>query len=247
MNRRLISLLFFFLLFTTPVLAEFQPKPYAAVYSLSKAGIPVGETTVTLAKDTAGNWVYTSFTKTTGMAAMFLDDTVTEQTIFRIKDQKVQTLEYSYTHSGKPRKNRKLVFDWKTMTAQEKVAEQKWKLNLDSNTLDKHVYRYALMMDLENRYENIYYNITDDSKIEPYHFTQQDIVEMDTSFGKLNAQKVLMERDNKTSIQFWCAKELGYLPVRVEKDSEKNGNLTMKLISVSGEYFSAQYQPLQEK
>jgi len=35
--------------------------------------------------------------------------------------------------------------------------------------------------------------------------------------------------------------------VRVEKDSTKNGKLTLKLLSVNGQYFSAKYQEVLPK
>ncbi|MDH5614851.1 MAG: DUF3108 domain-containing protein, partial [Gammaproteobacteria bacterium] len=166
---------------------------------------------------------------------------------FTIKNNAIHMLEYHYTHSGKPHKNRKLIFDWKNNIASEQVAEQKWKLKLQENAIDKHAYRYALMMDITNNKNNIQYSVTDDDKLATYKFIKQKPVEIHTALGELKTHRLKMERDKKTTILFWCAPELGNLPVRVEKDSTKNGKLTLKLLSVNGQYFSAKYQEVLPK
>jgi len=226
--------------------ASFTPSPFSAIYSLSKAGMAVGETTVTLSKLGNNEYLYTSSSKTTGLAAMFIDDTVIEQSRFTIKNSTIRMLEYNYTHSGKPHKNRKQVYDWKNNIAREQVAKQKWEIKLQPESIDKHAYRYAIMMDITNHKDNIQYSIADDDKLATYSFVQQEPVEIHTALGDLKTNRLKMERDKKTSILFWCAPELGNLPVRVEKDSTKNGKLTLKLISVNGEFFSAKYQSLQK-
>lgn len=222
-------------------------EPFTAVYSLSKAGMTVGETTVSLSKTDNNEYLYTSSSKTTGIAAMFIDDSVVEQSRFTIKNNSLHMLEYNYTHSGKPHKNRKLIFDWKNNIANEQVAEQKWKIKLQPDSMDKHAYRYALMMDISNNKNKIQYTITDDDKLATYNFVKQEPVEIHTALGDLNTNRLKMERDKKTTILFWCAPELGNLPVRVEKNSTKNGKLTLKLISVNGEYFSVKYQEIPPK
>lgn len=237
----------FLIFFSSLANAAFKAEPFTAVYSLSKAGLTVGETTVTLKRSNNNEYIYTSTSTTTGLAAMFIDDTVIEQSRFTIKNNAIHMLEYHYTHSGKPHKNRKLIFDWKNNVATEQVAKQKWKIKLQPDSIDKHAYRYALMMDIANNKNDIQYTVTDDDKLATYHFVKQSPVEIHTALGELNTNHLKMERDKKTTILFWCAPKLGNLPVRVEKDSKKNGKLTLKLVSVNGEYFSAKYQEMPPK
>ena len=102
---------------------------------------------------------------------------------------------------------------------------------LREDLLDKLVYQAALMHDLGVGKTELIYRIADRGREKLYQpvFADEEVIK--TKAGRFNTIKIVRQRANdKRRTIFWCAPELGYLPVRIavrdKKGKETTANLT---------------------
>jgi len=215
------------------VFASDLPPPFTAQYSLYAEGLPIGEGTRSLVYEKDGKIRLESSSRTTGLTALIRDDRITENSVFMLKEGKIQPLEYHYHHkSSKRKKFEDIQFDWQRKKVVYKDKKKTTILKLEDEVLDKLLYQLILMMDLKQGKRTLKYKVISKGKIKTYTLESLGKEKIDTGLGQLEALKYQRVSDNRSTV-IWCAPSLQYLPIRVDH-VEKGSTMSMTLESVQG-------------
>ena len=221
------------------------PAPFEARYSLYSMGTRFAEMQRSFSRTDDGNFIYQSSTRTVGLLALFRKDTIVEKSSWHLQQQDIQPLFYSYEHTG-GRENRNVVinFDWSRRLIINSINGSSWQMPIQAYIMDKLLYQLAIMYDLGNGKEKFSYAIADGGKIKTYRFELVGEEPVETPLGTFNALKLVRYKPNsKRETTTWCARELGYLPIKVE-NIENSGRLTTAIID---ELTGEQYEDLKLK
>lgn len=224
-------------LLLSPAVAQPVEFPeFSASYKLYGKGMEVANINRTFQRTRDNHYIYRSESQTTGLVALFRDDHIIEESRWKHIDGQLKPLDYSYKHTGS-KKNRDvdIRFDWDKKVIINRVNEHTWKMPLENGVLDKLLYQYAIMVDLQKGLFPDTYTIADGGKMKTYHFERLGEETVTTPLGELETVKILRQKpdDTRRSV-FWCAEQFNYLPVKV-KHTEDDGLETTAIIqSLSG-------------
>ena len=203
-------------------------KDFTATYELYHNNFYVGKSTRTLV--TKNKFLtFTSVSKTAGLAALFFNVTLTETSKLRFKNKRLQFFSYHYdekkndeTEGYEIRLNKNNTFY---------NSSEKKSYPVVKNLHDTLGFSVAIMYDLQSGKREIKYTIAEKDNLKTYtlkHIKNEDLI---TDKGVIKTLK--MEHYNpKTNhrFTFWCAEDMGYLPVRIlninHKGDENLLNLT---------------------
>lgn len=225
-------IVFAILLASVAVLAEEQaPSSFKATYKLYYSGMEVAETERSISKTGNDEYIYRSESRTIGLAAVFRDDHIVEQSQWRVIDRQLYPLDYSYVRKGKKDREVMIHFDWDKDLITSQVNNKTRQTPLESGVLDKLLYQYAIMRDLQNGHFPETYMIADGGKkMQPYYFNPMGEEKIKTPLGDLDTIKVQHTKPNDTrKLVFWFAPELKYMPVKIEH-TEEDGSITTAVI-----------------
>lgn len=219
-------------LFALPAWATTPPDGFVARYSLSIESVQFGETERKLEKLPNGDFLYTTSNYATGVAAMLLKDRITEQSRFRFQKGRFQPLEYRYErNSGKKAKLRRARFDWRAKQVEGDHGGEAWQLAIKPGVMDRLLYQLAASYDLQKQRKRFSYQVADHGELKAYELDMVGMEAVETPLGTLAALK-LQRRDGEYETTLWMAKELAYLPVRIEHTEDgKRYRADIKTIS----------------
>jgi hypothetical protein len=225
-------ILFTTLLASLAVVADEQvPPSFKATYKLYYSGMEVGETERSISMTGNDEYIYRSESRTVGLAAVFRDDHIVEQSQWRVIERQIYPLDYSYVRTGKKDREVMIHFDWDNNLITSRVKNKTRETPLESGVLDKLLYQYAIMRDLQNGHFPKSYMIADGGKsMQIYNFDRMGEEKVNTPLGDLNTIKVQNTKPNDTrKLVFWFAPELKYMPVKIEH-TEEDGSITTAVI-----------------
>jgi len=181
-------------------------------------------------------YIYKSETKTTGLVALFHKDHIIEESKLRINNNSLNAIDYSYKRTGgKKKRIINVKFDWDNRLIINKVNDTTQEFPLENNTLDKLMYQYVVMRDLQKGNLPVSYSIVDGRKISNYRFELHGEEKLVTPIGEFNTIKIVRKKqgsENKTYL--WCAPDLQFLPVKVINIEKDSWTTTAIIVSVSG-------------
>lgn len=203
------------------------PKDFQAVYQLRVNSFAIGEAQVSLEAQADGRYLYSSRTRSTGLARLFRNDQVVESSLFQPHKQHLRPLEYRFDHTGgKKERHAYLKFDWNAGEVANTVEGHTWEMEIPERTLDKLIVQLAVMMDLDVGKKELVYAIADGGKLKEFRFTLVGKETLRVPAGEFATVKLeRLRKDNDRTTYFWCAPALGYLPVRI-KQIENEDNVT---------------------
>ena len=207
------------------------PQPFNASYSLHSMGTRFATMNRSFSLLQDGTYLYYSETNTDGLLALLRKDHIIEKSTWRFAADRLQPLHYSYLHTGgKKNRNVEIDFDWAARKITNSINGSSWQMPIQAYIMDKLLYQLAIMYDLDKGLKKISYTIADGGKIKIYDFDLVGTEKIKTPIGDFDALKLVRHKpntDQKTAI--WCARELGYLPIKVE-NVEDNGRQTTAII-----------------
>ena len=233
-----ISYMLTLVLFLAPAAAEpaGQFTEFSASYKLYGKGMEVADIVRTFQHTRDDRYIYRSESQTTGLVSLFRDDHIIEESRWKLANGELIPLDYSYRHTGS-KKNRDvdIRFDWDKGEIINRVNDHTWKMPLEKGVLDKLLYQFAIMVDLQRGLFPETYTIADGGKMKTYHFEHLGRETVSTPLGKLDTIKILRQKpdDTRRSV-FWCAEQFNYLPVKVRHTEDDGLETTAIIQSLTG-------------
>lgn len=243
MLRRLFLLLL--ALSSFGVMAETLPD-FQASYVVRLNGIQAGELETKLETQASGLRRYSSYSRAKGLFSLLKPDIVEETSIWRDHDNEIQPQHYLYERSGgKKEKRLEMEFDWQQAVVHIDDRQHPWQLELEPGTLDKLVYQFSLMRDLEQGRRDLSYRIADGGRLKTYQMRVLGEETIVTPLGQIHTVKLRRDRDKPSDRQttLWCAPALGYLPVRLQHE-EDSTVFTAELNMLDGIDMNGAFTPL---
>lgn len=211
--------------------AENAPTLFEADYTIRVQGAQIAKMTRRFSRLESGAYQYHSETRTTGLISLFRKDYIIENSEWQLQAQNLIPMDYYYDHSG-GKKNRKvnITFDWENNRITNSIDGSSWKMPTAPNIMDKLLYQLAIMYDLQAGKRSLQYTVADGGKTKIYNFEFLGEETVNTPLGNLLTVKLERHKPNsRRKSTLWCAKDLGYLPIKVE-NIENNGKVTVALI-----------------
>ena len=213
---------------------EHSLPTFSAQYKLYASGMEIGEMDRAFSQSgtNSNDYIYRSETRTTGLAAIFHKDIIVEQSRLKFIQQKIRPMQYTYQRTGgKKERNINVKFDWNNQKITNVVNETTMQFELEQDTLDKLIYQYVIMRDIQNNKLPYTYPIVDGRKIKTYNFRLLNEETIETPIGTFQTVKIERVRQNSEDKTYlWCAPDLQYLPIKVE-NIEKDSWTTVAIIN----------------
>ena len=210
---------------------DYMPPPFQADYTIRMKGAAIAKMTRKFSHEDSGKYQYHSETRTTGLVSLFRKDHIIENSKWQLQSDNLIPIEYFYDHSG-GKKDRKvnIYFDWEKNRITNSIDGSSWKMPTSPNVMDKLLYQLAIMYDLKAGKDSLQYTVADGGKTKLYNFEFLGEETIQTPLGDLLTVKLERHKPNsRRKSTLWCAKDLNYLPIKVE-NIEKDGKITVALI-----------------
>ncbi len=208
---------------------------FTATYDLYNRGIRVAEMKRNLSQQDDGFYHFRSESHTVGLVSLFRDDQIIEESTWELENGVIKAVFYKYLHTGrKKQRNVTVDFDWKRNQIINSVNGSSWEMPFKPGTLDKLLYQYLIMLDLESNKLPLSYIIADGGKEKIYDFELLGEEVIKTPLGDLQTLKITQHKLNSdVQTTLWCAKDINYLPVKVEH-IEHDGTTVAIINSLDG-------------
>ena len=223
-----------------------EPVLFSAQYEVSKGIMSIGHTTRSLEKLEDGNYKFESLSKPGGVAKLFTSGKVRETSIWKWDNANFVPVNYRYKNSSSANRDVILTFDWEKHEVTNSINGDPWTMPIEPGTLDKLLFQMKIMHDLQQGHTTFSYPVADGGKLKTYDIsvTGEKIVKMD--IGTFNTVVVEYKKNDRTT-KMWCAKELNFLPVRIEQQKDDGGSVTADLIKLSGIVIPESAKPKPDK
>ena len=223
-------------LFPPAGMARALPDRFVATFELRAKGTTFARTRWTLEPGIDGRYVSTSRTEPSGMFSLIRDETRVERSEWTNAGGRVMPLAYRYERTGRKSRTVAITFDWVNNVARHESPDVSWNLPVPDGTMDKFSYVFALMRDLERGERHLEYTIADGGRrLRHYVLTSVGEERIETALGTFEA--VGMQRKHENSPRettIWCARALGFLPVRIVHIERDGTTVTLRLHSLDG-------------
>jgi hypothetical protein len=228
-----LTLVFIGSLYWQPAMAAPQPTNFTAKYDVSKGIMAVGSTVRTLRDKGNGHFVFESVTEPGGIARLFTSGKVVERSHWEWQNSKMVPHEYIYVNSSDQKRDVKLIFDWDSYEVINIINGDPWTMELETDTLDKLIYQLAIMYDLNQGNNELLYRVADGGTMKTYDMTIEGEERLVMELGTFHTVKVVRNTKNR-EIVMWCARELQFLPVKIQQRRPDDSTVTAKLVEISG-------------
>ena len=118
---------------------------------------------------------------------------------------------------------------------------------LQADMTDKLLYQINLMHDLKMGHIPTSYTVVDGAKIKTYNLNYLGEEFVETPIGRFDTMKFSRRRPGKKeSITLWCAKDLHFLPIKIESIDDENAITIATINQLTGLGLSNEgYLPVQ--
>ncbi len=205
-------------------------RPFSASYTITAKGLTAGSAEVQLQRLAEGRWSYQ-----TRFAAGFLARTFASsktpaelsRSLFSIQDGRVVPQQFTAEDRSSD-KDQSLVFDWSRGRVTGIFERKPVDLSTQPGLLDSQTVQVALMNELAAGRTPQRFVLVEKGRIKDNIFTAEGSERLRTAVGEYHTIKYRSSRpDSDKSTLFWCAPELGYLPLKVERHDGKDVEMSM--------------------
>ena len=219
-----------------PAPARELPERFDATFVLEAAGTKVARTQWSLAPGADGTWVSTSRTEPAGVFSLIRNEARVERSEWTWDGDWLQPLAYRYERTGRKAREIDIEFDWEANVARHHSPGASWRLPVPPGTMDKFNYILAMMRDLSRGERKVEYTIADGGRrLKHYVLSGVGEERIETALGTFDTILIRRERENsKRRTTYWCARELGFLPVKIVHTERDGKSMTLRIESLSG-------------
>jgi hypothetical protein len=222
------------------VTAIAQPKedgivPYRAVYGLYNGDKRVAESVFMLRYDArSGHYEFETRSEFRGLLQIAAPRPVVEHSEFTVVAGEIRPLTFTYRDgTRRGRRNIDLRFDWKDNRLIVEHDGLQEELPLAPRVLDRASVRVALMRELAAAAVSPSYEVADPGVIRTYGNRSEGTETVTTALGRLAVQKISQQRrESSRRTVVWAARELHFLPVRIEQLRDDRDPVAFVLESV---------------
>jgi hypothetical protein len=237
-NRHFIrawQLVIVLLLANDPVRAASpELRPFNASYSVTSHGFSAGSAEVQLQRLADGNWSYQSRIRASFMAMFFDAPAEVSRSLFSIQDGHVIPRQFT-AEDRSSAKDQSLILDWERGRVTGVFERTPVDLPTQPGLLDNYSVQLALMNELMAGRTPQRFVLVEKGRIREYTYAMETSETLRTALGE---QRTVVYRatrpgSNKSTL-FWCAPDLGYLPLKVERRAGKDveWSMTVKTLDI---------------
>lgn len=225
------QVLFFLLaLLTTPLHADPLFSGFTAEYEVSRNGTFLGTNKRRLDVREEGRLLdYASTTTPEGLVALFVSDQFMEHSLIRVTPEGLRPLRYDYQQTGgKKQVTFQARFDWQKKRI--RLSSRDGTLPLLPHTQDLLSFQLALMRGLSRGQRQFSFQIVDHKRIRLHTLEYIKTEQTPSSLGPLEILQLQQKADKASyRFSFWCARQLDYLPVRIDKTEDDGDVISLQL------------------
>lgn len=227
-----------------------QPYPeFVAKYDATASGFTIGNVTISLRREGNNKYIYRQESNSSGIAALFGNNTSFESSLWQLDNGHIKVLEYqSKRKGGDEDDNEHLLFDWENSTVKNIGDGDRWVIPLPENALDRLVMQLAILFELRDGKKEFSYEVPRQGRIKNYRFALLGEEEIELTSGMYKTLKVGRTDDDRDQSWVWSAPELDYFPIRFLKKKQSGINIELILRKLDfapfGDGTSLEVEPL---
>jgi hypothetical protein len=197
-------------------LASAPLQPEQATYTVTRDGKAIGTATYSLAANADGTWTLHSETRGTGGMAKLLGLDVREDSVFGIRNGKLQGLRYDYRQDAAI-KHRQRTIDFDANAGQIRVRDngKAFRYALVDNAIDRSTVAVALGLALADGATSATLPVAVRDRVEMQKYSAQGKASISVPAGKFDVTEIDRTDAPGKVMKSWYAQ--GLLPVRVEQ------------------------------
>lgn len=237
MNKYAFTAWIFFI-FCSPVLAVQLPPDFSAQYTLEKYDMVIAEMKLSLHTDN-GTLIYRSDTEPKGLAAILSDQEIHETSRLSQTDSTTlpDLLSYQYRHHKRPEKHQQFTIDRSkqdVLNISGRYGDKDYDIQAHQPVWDRLSVQLALAGEAsstEKMPEQFSYNVIDRGEISQYRFEYMGQSELEVGDRHYTTLRFKRSHGKRTTF-VWLAKDLHYIPVKIEQHRKGELHLRMTLDSI---------------
>jgi hypothetical protein len=223
--------------------AQGELSPFEASFTVEWHGMSAGTAKLALRKTDAQHWLYTSEQSARGLFRLYAANTLHQSSEVRIEDGHIVPQHFiNEDGTDKTDKDSDVRFDWKANRATGTSEGRKVDVELEPGTQDTLSVQIALIQELVAGRTPTKFVLLDRDEVKDYDYTAEGNERVQTALGSHETKIFRSKRaDSDRSTLFWCAPDLGWLPVKVERhrttknDKGEKVEWSMKITSLTRE------------
>lgn len=195
---------------------------FTADYRLTRNGVPVGRTRVSLQLLPDGGYLYRARTKPNAVLSLIREELILEESRGRMLDGRPRPDRYLYQRVGAgARRNLQLDFDWPRNRVRIRDERSDWYLAIGAETLDKLLQQLVFTRELGDGIRVARYRVADGGRLKDYAYRVLGREPVITPLGRFETLKVERNKERGApDYTLWLAPELDHRPVRIVRRHE---------------------------
>ena len=201
-------------------------EPFKLGYSITLGGFKIGNGILQLKRRDKTHYVYERSIRANALARLFVSDVITERSEWQLVNGHPQGIRFdSQEIDGNQVESETIEFDWTERKARISTGDGSGQLSISPEVLDKLTMEIRMMMDVRAKAQDYVYSVVHKGRVKTRRFISEAKETIETPAGAFKTLKFRLMRDDTTkrSTIFWLAKELQYLPVRIEHHEQSDG------------------------
>lgn len=228
--KRAVSLMYYGLLCLTALSfsmsARASIEPFKLDYKVTLSGISLGRAKAELRRDRDGRYILEKSAEANGLARLFVSDSISERAEWKLIDGEPKAMRFeSAEKDGSEYKRELIVFDWDQNKALTSWVDGTKQIDIPTQAFDRLTLEMRMMLDVRESVETYEYALIERGKLKIRRFVPEGSERVETPAGTFDSVKYRLVRkeSDRRSTLFWLARDLGYLPVRMEHHDKKHG------------------------
>lgn len=204
--------------------------PFTATYEVLRNGSPIGESTLSLLRDSDGHWHYRSTIHAThGLAALFGAD-MQAVSVLRVDQGQPEALQYEYRFDAMfKHKRQQIRVDWTTRRVHNEVDDRRaYTYAAEPGMVDSHSIPLALLTALHDGQRDIELPVAVKDRVEHQQYRVTGPVQVKVPAGEFQALRVSRVGDEKAFTAWY---DTGRFETPVKLSQHSGGDLTLVLKS----------------
>jgi Protein of unknown function (DUF3108) len=217
-----------------PVCAA-ELQPFSARFAVTWHGITAGHSQLELKRLSDSRWSYASRSTAQGLFRLALPADLSSRSEFSIRNGQIMPEHFSGDDgTDSKRRSQDMVFDWERGRVTGIAEMEPVDLPLQPGLLDGMTVQIAMMHALLSGHTPSHFLMVDKTKIKDYIYTEEGTATIQTAIGP---RRTILYRSSRPGSAdgtwFWCAPDMRFLPVKVERRNGKKVAWSMTLESAT--------------